>query len=235
MKMDYKLYLSIIFAIAICFVLFLGYAHWAPNLPTDKDILSNWITVLIFLVTASAGIMPFVLNDRQHKFEKEIQKEFEKLKQEIDNLKSAFSKEITNNINYTNNLYLGVSKIFRQLCQYEFNRYQDSKNNNNSGEYDKAIYNILICMTNELFCLLNSPDDTYIKNFNTHYHNILGQLQKDNSFQAGLNLFIKNYKNEEMFISRDILKNNFGDDNPVITETIKLLSFIYEKYDQKTS
>ena len=93
----YSLIIIIILVLIILWGVF--YLLSGPMIYQGEAILGNWITVLIFLVTVSAGVMPFVLNDRQNKFEKEINKKieifnnkFSKYDFNIENIHSALAQ-----------------------------------------------------------------------------------------------------------------------------------------------
>ena len=243
MKMDYKLYLSIIFAIAICFVLFLGYAYWMPNLPTEKDVLSNWITVLIFLVTISAGVMPFMFNDRQSRIENKLI-EFEKniesftdLQKKVIDAQSGIDKI---NNNYPNimpilqNMGNALDGVMVGIAQFYSDRLYDT-HNRVLGKYSKLnapeIKIILENVLNFLIAALNTDNKQIFiseyKKLQKYIINIKQYKISEEELNIAINEIQKNPDYSRILKAPEAWKNYLGKDwYPKFQE---LFSFILEE------
>ena len=106
-----------VFAVAIFFLLF------ASEKP--KEGLENWITVLIFLVTISAGAVPYILHEKFDKMQEKIDNKFDDMQKQI-NLEHGKLEETRKEVNerilvYNNNA--GV--IFDCFTALFFDKYHN--------------------------------------------------------------------------------------------------------------
>lgn len=184
------------------------------------DILGNWITTLIFITTALAGVIPLSMHLNHEKFEKKF-----------DNL----AKKIEKNQETTRDLYIGVSRVFRNISEQYFKKYENSREDNRPNiDYVSLITDFFITMINEFICTAESTNINEYKMFYDYYSEKIKYIKEKDSgnLDEVVKKITEQFYSEDLFVSRQKLQNTFGKNNKIINNIIKMLSFIYNSYGE---
>lgn len=199
-------------------------------LENNISILGLWITVLIFIATASTAILPFIYKYLENKFEEKIENKFKEINQKIDNLKT----EVNQNIQTTQNLYIGTSRLFRNYANTRYQEYENLRfDNRDATDYVYRTEEFIITMINDFMCIAEGTEDKEYKYFYDNYCEKIKIIKTyPETLNAAVQKFTAQYTAEKNFVSRAELYKKFGRNNIIINNIITMLSFIYNEYGE---
>lgn len=92
---SYDICFYILFALVLCFIIFCIFSVIVAKINDNSNILGHWITVLIFLVTISSTVMPFLVQGWNEKQKEKLDNKFLKLKEKYDNKYKKYEDDIS--------------------------------------------------------------------------------------------------------------------------------------------